>query len=105
MCIRDSALKAPCLTYSVRTPARRLVSRYYLRWLAQHHADTPVMRLGLHPVDAAYPDVIRHWQDLLAACLETRTPVTKNGFAQVLAQAWMGGGPETAVAGPAQTSY
>lgn len=28
-------LKAPCLTYSVRSPARRLVSRYYLRWLAQ----------------------------------------------------------------------
>ena len=97
-------LKAPCLTYSVRSPARRLVSRYYLRWLAQRHAEAPLVRLGLHPADAAHPDVIRHWQELLAACLETRTPVTKNGFAQVLAQAWMGG-PETTVAGHAQTSY
>ncbi|MCC5389278.1 hypothetical protein LMP54_14535, partial [Staphylococcus aureus] len=69
-----------------------------MRWLAQRHAEAPLLRLGLHPVDAAHPDVIRHWQELLAACLETRTPVTKNGFAQVLAQAWMGG-PETTVTG------
>lgn len=98
------ALKAPCLTYSVQTNARRLVSRYYLRWLTRQHANTPLLRLGLHPADAAYPDVIRHWQDLLATCLETRTPVTKNGFAQVFAQALMGG-PETGVAGRPLTSY
>jgi predicted deacetylase len=97
-------LAAPCLTYSVRTTPRRLLSRHYLRWLAQQHAQSPLLRLGLHPSDAAYPDVIRHWQDLLAACLETRTPVTKNGFAQVCAQALMGG-TEVALDGRAQASY
>ena len=84
--------------------SRRLLSRHYLRWLAQQHAQSPLLRLGLHPSDAAYPDVIRHWQDLLAACLETRTPVTKNGFAQVCAQALMGG-TEVALDGRAQASY
>lgn len=97
------ALTAPCLTYSVRTPARRLVSRYYLHWLARQHAQTPLLRLGLHPADAAHPGVIRHWQELLASSLETRTPVTKNGFAQVFAQALMGG-PETAPGAHPQTS-
>jgi len=98
------ALKAPCLTYSVRTHTHQLVSRYVVRWLARQHAQAPLLRLGLHPADAAYPAVIRHWQDLLAACLETRTPVTKNGFAQVFAQALMGG-PETNLTGLPQTSY
>lgn len=98
------ALAAPCLTYSVRSDTRRLASRYYLRWLARQQAHAPLLRLGLHPADAAYPDVIRHWQDLLTTCLETRTPVTKNGFAQVFAEALMGG-PEIASAGRPQTSY
>ncbi|KFX28618.1 DUF2334 domain-containing protein [Ralstonia solanacearum] len=84
------SMVAPCLTYSVQTGPRRLASRYYVHWLARHHAHAPLLRLGLHPADAAYPDVIRHWQDLLAACLETRVPVTKNGFAQVFAEALMG---------------
>ncbi|MDB0554405.1 DUF2334 domain-containing protein, partial [Ralstonia solanacearum] len=71
---------------------------------AHHHAHAPLLRLGLHPADAAYPDVVRHWQDLLAACLETRVPVTKNGFAQVFAEALMGK-PDTPLTQWPQASY
>lgn len=93
------SILAPCLTYSVQTGPRRLASRYYVHWLAHHHAHAPLLRLGLHPANAAYPDVVRHWQDLLAACLETRVPVTKNGFAQV-ADGQAGRAPDAVAAGP-----
>lgn len=75
------ALRAPCLTLSVRAPWRRTVSRLWAA-MALRHATAPLVRLALHPRDAAYPAVRRAWQHRLGQLLEQRQAVTKARFVQ-----------------------
>ena len=75
------ALRAPCLTLSVRAPWRRTVSRLWAA-MALRHASASLVRLALHPRDAAYPAVCRTWQHRLGQLLEQRRAVTKAEFVQ-----------------------
>lgn len=81
-------LHAPSLFYSARNPAGRWLSRQVGSFYTRRHArDTrmPLLRLGLHPVDAQYPALVRHCQRLLERLLRDRTGMTKAAFAEQMA--------------------
>lgn len=77
------AVAAPTLVYSVRNAWRRAVSRQWNRWLfAQVRSDAALLRLGLHPADAYYPEVVDDWARLLRHALEQRRPTTKAAWVE-----------------------
>jgi predicted deacetylase len=80
------SMSAPSLVYSVRGAWRRAVSRRWVGALAKAQRNAPFLRFGLHPADAAYPEVVRHWQDLFAAAMVDRVPVTKAMVAENMHQ-------------------
>ncbi|CAN5416856.1 DUF2334 domain-containing protein [soil metagenome] len=77
-------VEAPCLTYSTSTAWRRGASKAWLSWLALRASSWPIVRLGLHPADAHHPQVVRHWQSLLARLLEGREAMTKHALIERL---------------------
>lgn len=74
------AIRAPCLTYSVRQAWRRPTSIAWNTVLARVTERAPVLRLGLHPRDAESQSVRRSWQRLLERALSNRVAVTKAHF-------------------------
>jgi predicted deacetylase len=75
------------LVYSVRSRLRRRASLVWneaLRWRLRNH---PVVRVALHPADAAYPEVMDHWARLLRSLLPGRDALTKAELVQRLRQA------------------
>lgn len=74
------AIRAPCLTYSVRSAWRRPTSIVWNSVLSRITNASPVLRLGLHPHDADFSSVKRSWQRLLERALSDRRPVTKADF-------------------------
>jgi predicted deacetylase len=79
-----NALPAQSLVYSARSGLRRAVSKIWNENLMRRSDELPFLRLGLHPIDARFPEIVRHWQDLLERALETRTLTTKADFAAEL---------------------
>jgi len=73
-------LPAQSLVYSVRGAWRRGLSRAWNAHLDRHLRAEPLLRLSLHPADAAFPRVVAHWQGLIARALHDREPLTKAGF-------------------------
>lgn len=71
---------APGLVWSVRASWRRVLSRGWNAYLMRRHAAAPLLRLGLHPADAAFPQVVAFWQAALSWALTHRTPMTKAGW-------------------------
>ena len=71
------AIRAPCLTYSVRSAWRRPTSIAWNTMLSRVTRNSQVLRLGLHPFDAESGPVRRSWQRLLKMALSDRTAVTK----------------------------
>ncbi len=78
-------LHAPSLVWSARSGWRRALSRAWNERLRRRHANAPLLRLGLHPVDMRHADVVRWWLDTVAALRETRTSVTKSQALERLA--------------------
>jgi predicted deacetylase len=72
----------PSLVWSVRSRLRRRVFATLNRRLLRRQEAAPLLRLGLHPVDAHYPDVVAFWLNALRSALVTRVPMTK--------AAWLG---------------
>ncbi len=71
-------LHAPSLVWSARSGWRRMLSRAWNDRQRRRHADAPLLRLGLHPVDMQHGSVVRWWLDAVEALRATRTPVTKS---------------------------
>jgi len=71
-----------CLVYSVRTALRRRVSQHWNNQVFRGAQNNKLLRLGLHPADAPYPEVVRGWQDFLKQALQDRTAMTKSAFLQ-----------------------
>lgn len=71
------AMPAPSLVYSVRSPWRRSLSRQWNHWLSRYARSKPLLRIGLHPADAHYPQVMDDWRTLLRQALAQRRPMTK----------------------------
>lgn len=73
---------APSLVYSVRRPWRRAASHHWNRWLLARTPAERLLRIGLHPADAQYPDVVDDWGRLIAAALRQRRPLTKRAWVE-----------------------
>ena len=78
LCTGES-LRAPCLTLSARVPWPRVVSQAWAG-VAWRGCPAPLVRLALHPRDAAYPALLRTWQNRLADLLAEREAVRKVDF-------------------------
>ncbi|MGB3125130.1 MAG: polysaccharide deacetylase family protein [Pseudomonas sp.] len=69
---------APGLVWSARSAWRRRVSKCISERREQRWQTTPVIRLGLHPVDMRHALSRRYWLDALQRLLDAgRTPLTK----------------------------
>lgn len=75
-------LATQSLVYSVRSPWRVWLSRRWNPLLFRRLQDKALIRLSLHPADAAHPEVLRDWQRFLASALEERQAMTKEHFAR-----------------------
>ena len=73
----------PSLVWSVRSAWRRGASRIVNAAQAWRLRDAPLLRLGLHPADAAHPAVVTVWHDTLRQALRTRQAVTKAGWLEL----------------------
>jgi predicted deacetylase len=70
--------------YSVRTRLRRHLSLLRNDALRRVIGRTPIVRLALHPADAAHDDVVRHCQALLECLLPDRLALRKAQLAREL---------------------
>jgi predicted deacetylase len=78
------ALRVPCMRYSARSAARSAASLVHAEVRALAARSAPMLRVGLHPVDADHPRVGAHAVRVLRQALRTRTPLTKRGLAALL---------------------
>jgi predicted deacetylase len=70
----------PSLVWSVRSAWRRGASRVVNELQSRRLRRAPLLRLGLHPADAAHPAAVTFWRDSLRQALNTRTPLTKSAW-------------------------
>lgn len=73
---------SPSLVYTARNRSGRQLSPRVAAAQAACMGAAGLVRLGLHPADAGHPGLLRHAQDLVAALLESRAPMTKAAFAR-----------------------
>lgn len=78
------ALPSPSMVYAARNAIGRFGSRCRNAWLMHALYDAPLVRFGLHPADAHYPDLVRHSCELISDLLATRSAMTKAAFAKSL---------------------
>lgn len=71
-----ASARAPAFAYSTRSAPRRALSLAWHGVTALRARDAPLVRLELHPDDAAWSAVRRAWSRWLVQALATRTPVT-----------------------------
>ena len=76
---------APCITASPRSAWRREVSRAWIGVAPALLRGQRVVRVGLHPADAAHAALCRRWERSLRTLLQTRTPLTKSAALRRLA--------------------
>ena len=77
-------LRAQSLVFSSRSAWRRVASHAVAEVVAQRLRHAPLVRFGLHPVDADHERVVRHWQSLLERFSKSHQPTTKRDFVQRL---------------------
>lgn len=76
----------PALSLSARSAARRRLSRWWsAHWLRREGKDRAI-RLALHPIDAAFPDMCQVWRRCLEVLLAEAAPVTKSGLSDTCGQ-------------------
>ena len=64
------------LVWSVRSFWRRAMSRIWNASLFGRLQNTPLLRIGIHPVDIEYPSIWRQIEELVKHALVDRTPLT-----------------------------
>lgn len=69
------------LVYSARSGWRRWMSRRWNALLERALRDAPLVRLGLHPADAAHPELVAHIQCVLDRARRGRASLTKEEYA------------------------
>lgn len=80
-------VRAQSLVFSSRSAWRRVASHAVAEIVARRLRHAPLVRFGLHPIDADYPDVVRHWQRLLERFAKSHQPTTKRDFVERLSAA------------------
>lgn len=68
--------RSQSLCWSVRAAWRRSVSLLWNAWLFRRLANSPLLRIAIHPVDIAHPRIWSQIIRLTAAAASTRTPHT-----------------------------
>jgi uncharacterized protein len=76
------SLFSPSLVYTARNSAGRALSPSANSLLATVLHAAPLVRLSLHPQDAAYPKLVLYTQRLLEKLLASREAMTKASFAE-----------------------
>lgn len=74
----ERRIAAPCLTASPRSAWRRHASRAWLRAALKFTAQSPLLRVGLHPGDADHADLLACWREVLKTLLDRREALTKS---------------------------
>ncbi len=69
--------RSPSLVYTVRKPWRRAMSLALNRATLALARRGPLLRLALHPADAAFDDVVAQWRGFVEAALRTHVALTK----------------------------
>lgn len=64
------AITAPAVVWSVKTAWRRQLSRRYGDFRLARHAEAPLLRLGVHPVDLQHAEARRYWLSRLEGLLD-----------------------------------
>lgn len=59
---------------------RRGMSRAVLRAEQLRARNAPLLRLSIHPADAAVPSVLAHWKEMISEACMRRVPVTKAAY-------------------------
>jgi predicted deacetylase len=77
----QQALLSQSLVYTARNAWGRWLSCRWNSMLSRLLSGAPLVRLGLHPNDANYPELIAHYQKLIERLVLSRTPMTKHDFA------------------------
>ncbi|MGE5522625.1 MAG: DUF2334 domain-containing protein [Rhodospirillaceae bacterium] len=75
------SLSALSLVYSARSAWRRSTSVIWNSTLVRAQRNAPLVRLGLHPADAEYPQLVEHIQRVLDYARRGRQALTKAEFA------------------------
>lgn len=78
----SQSLYSPSLVYSARSKWGSALSRHGNSAWSAMLRNAPLVRLGLHPNDARYPQTILHFQTLLEKLLVSREALTKASFTQ-----------------------
>lgn len=68
-------IRAPTMTCSVRSSARRFASCSWLGIGPRLYAGQGLLRIALHPADARHPGITAAWSRLLAQLLRERSPI------------------------------
>jgi len=76
------SIASQSLVFSSRSAWRRTASHLWADILKERLRKAPIVRLGLHPADAAHPHMVAHWQRLFQEFQATHHPVTKHGFVE-----------------------
>jgi hypothetical protein len=84
-------ISAPSLVYSTRARWRRAASLAWNSARAAAVRDLPLVRLALHPSDAGFPDVIRHWSQLASRLRRERRTVLESQCVSPTATAFVAG--------------
>lgn len=71
---------SPSLVWSVRSAWRRGASRIVNEAQALRLRQAPLLRLGLHPADAAHPAAVAFWRRTLRQALDGREAMTKTAW-------------------------
>jgi predicted deacetylase len=78
ICAQQRRVRAPVISASVRSAWRRWSSKRWLAFARRASANAPLLRVALHPADAAHADVLDAWRRLLRSVLDTRVALTKS---------------------------
>ena len=70
-------LDTPTLVWSSRSAWRRRASRHWNQFRLRQSLSSPLLRLGLHPIDMRYREAVHFWLETLETLLATRTALTK----------------------------
>ncbi len=80
----ERTLAAPSLVCSTRSRWRRLCSRAVLAWRLRALREAPLVRVALHPADAAHGTIMAAWEAALVTLAAERQPALER---EVLAAA------------------
>lgn len=75
------ATLAPSLVYSARSGWRRWTSRRWNALLGAALHDAELVRIGVHPADAAHPQLVTHIQRMIDRARHGRVAMTKAEYA------------------------